>query len=91
MPINSTDFEKSRREISGLLIEFLRFNFHLAYTVDELIEMLASMGRKVKSEEVERLLLPREYGGRVESNRINGVLYYKYKRVLGFVPMKKSR
>lgn len=91
MPINSTDFEKSRREISGLLIEFLRFNFYIAYTVDELVEMLASKGRKVKAEEVERLLLSREYGGRVESNIINGVLYYKYKRVLGFVPMKKSR
>jgi hypothetical protein len=91
MPINSTDFERSRREISGLLMEFLRFNFYIAYTVDELADELASKGRKVKAEEVERLLLSREYGGRVESKIVDGVPYYKYSRVRGFVPKKKSR
>jgi len=91
MPITSTEFEKSRREISALLIELLRFNFYIAYTVDELVEELASKGRKVKAEEVERLLLSREYGGRVESKIIDGVPYYKYSRVRGFMPMKKSR
>ena len=91
MPINSTDFERSRREISALLIEFLRFNFYIAYTVDELVEELASKGRKVKAEEVETLLFSREYGGRVQSKIIDGVPYYKYNRVRGFIPMKNSR
>jgi len=91
MPITSTDFEKSSRETSALLVEFLRFNFHIAYTVDDLVEMLASKGRKVKAEEVERLLLSREYGGRVEAKIVDGVPYYKYSRIRGFVPMKKSR
>ncbi len=91
MPITSTDFERERREISALLIEFLRFNFYNAYTVDELVEELASKGRKVKAEELERLLLPREYGGRVEVRVVDGVPYYRYNRIRGFVPMKKSR
>jgi len=91
MPITRNDFEKSDRETSIMLVEFLRSNFHIAYTLDELVEELASQGRKVKAEEVERFLLSREYGGRVESRIIDGVPYYRYKRVLGFMPLKKSR
>jgi hypothetical protein len=91
MPITNTEFEKSGRETGIMLVEFLRFNFHSAYSADELVDELASKGRKVKEEEVERLLFSREYGGMVESRIIDGVPYYRYKKVRGFVPLKKSR
>ena len=91
MPISSNDFEKSDREPNVLLIDFLRSNPLNAYSLDELVEMLASMGKKLTGEEVERILVLLEYGGRVESRIIAGVTYYKYRKFMGFSPPTRPR
>ena len=91
MPISSNDFEKSDRDSSLLLIDFLRSNPLNAYGLDELVEMLASMGRKLAREEVERILGLLEYGGRVESKVIAGVTYYRYRESFGLISPTRPR
>lgn len=91
MPINSSTFEKSSGETFVMLKEFLRLNFHIAYSADELAEVLAAKGTKVTAEEVERLLGSMEYGGRIVSKTVDGVTYYRYRKVRGFVPLKKMK
>ena len=81
MPINKIEFEKGGRDPSILLIEFFRSNARIAYNLDELVKVLASIGRKLPAEEVERILLSLEYGGAVESKVIAGVPYYRYRKV----------
>jgi hypothetical protein len=86
MPISSSEFEKSNRESDVLLTEFLRSNYRDAYSVDELVKVMASKGRSLKGKEVERILTSLEYGGKVESRIIGGVTYYRYCKVLGSRP-----
>jgi len=83
MPINSRDFDKSDRDPSTLLIGFLSYNYRNAYTLDELVEMMTSMGKNLTKKDVERLLASLEYGGRAESKIIDGVAYYRYSKVTG--------
>ena len=91
MPITSSDYERRSGEAFILLKEFLRPNFHIAYTLEELAEVLAAKGIKLPKDEVERVLLSLVYGGRVESKIVDGVPYYRYKKVLGFKPMTRPR
>ena len=91
MPISSSDFEKSDRKSSLLLLDFLSSNPLNAYGLDELVEMLASKGRKLAKEEVERILVLMEYGGRVESRTIAGVNYYRYHEFFGYSPPARPR
>jgi hypothetical protein len=91
MPIDKVEFEKSGREISVVLMEFFRFNPRIGFTLDEVVRALASIGRKDSAEDVERTLLSLEYGGGIESREIDGVPYYRLRRVLGFTPMRKLR
>jgi len=91
MPINKPEFEKSDRETSILLMEFFRFNARTAFTLDEIVKVLASIGRNLSAEEVERILTSLEYGAGIESRMIDGVNYYRYRKVLAFVPTRKPR
>ena len=79
MPISSNDFEKSDRDPSIVLMDFLRTNPRVAFGMDELVGMLASVGRDLPREEVERMISLFEYGGRVESRAIAGETYYRYR------------
>ena len=91
MPISSNDFEKTDRKSSLLLMDFLSSNPLDAYGLDELLEMLASKGRRLTREEVERILVLMEYGGRVESRVINGVTYYRYRSFSFFKPPTRPK
>jgi hypothetical protein len=91
MPISGNDFEKSDRESSLLLMDFLRSNPLDAYGVDELVEVLASKGRKLPREAVERSLVLMEYGGNVESRAIDGVTYYRYRAFSFFKPPTRPK
>jgi hypothetical protein len=83
MPIRDSEFGKGRRDPSLLLLGFLSFNFRNAYTLDELVEAMKSLGRNLSKEDVEGLLSALEYGGRAKSKVIDGVTYYMYSRVAG--------
>ncbi|HEY54941.1 MAG TPA: hypothetical protein G4N91_01485 [Dehalococcoidia bacterium] len=91
MPITRDDYEKRSGEAFVLLKNFLRPNFHIAYTVEELVEVLEAKGVKMSKEEAERVLTSMVYGGRLESKIVDGVTCYRYKKVLGFLPMKRPR
>ena len=91
MPISSNDFEKSDRQTSLMLLDFLRTNPLDAYRVDELVEALASEGRKLAKEDVEKMLEKLEYGQRVELRAVAGETYYRYRRFLGFNPPTRVR
>ncbi len=91
MPISSNDFEKSDREPSLLLMDFLRSNPTVAYGFDELLCMMAAKGRELPREEFERILVLLEYGGKVESRVIDGVTYYRYRDFSFFKPPPRPR
>ena len=89
MPISSNDFEKSERESGLLLLDFLRSNPRIAYSVDDLVETLASMDRNETKKEVEKMLTLMDYGRRVKSRKIAGVTYYRYNEFFGYSPPGK--
>jgi hypothetical protein len=91
MPISSDDFEKSDRAPEVLLVDFFRSNPRVAYKMDELIEILASMGRNLTREEMERILVYLEYGRKIESKKIAGETYYRYHEFSFFKPPIKPR
>jgi hypothetical protein len=91
MPINDASFKRSNREAATALTEFLRPNFHIAYTLDELNEALTDRGVDISDKELETLLFSLEYGGRITSKEVDGETYYQYRKVVGFMPMKKFR
>jgi hypothetical protein len=91
MPINDAKFKRSNREAATALMEFLRPNFHIAYTLDELNEALADRGIDLSDKELESLLFSLGYGGRIASKEVDGETYYQYRKVVGFMPLKKMK
>jgi hypothetical protein len=91
MPINDTRFKKSTPETVVALMEFLHPNFHNAYTLDELQEALADRGVEVSDDALESLLYSLEYGGRIISKKVDKETYYQYRKVRGFMPLKRFK
>ncbi|MBA7584961.1 hypothetical protein ES708_26929 [subsurface metagenome] len=91
MSINDTSFRKNSPETVASLMEFLRPNFHIAYTLDDLREVLAARGVKVSADALESLLGSLEYGGRIISKTVDGVTHYQYRKIRGFMPTKKFK
>jgi hypothetical protein len=91
MPINSARFERGNAAVFSELTNLFRSNPHLAYTLDELRDMLAAKDIDMSKTELTSLLGSMEYGGRIVSRTVDGDTYYKYRKVLGFMPMKKIR
>ena len=86
MPISSRDFDKSDRESSVILMDFLHAHPLNAYSVDELVKAMAAQRRKLSKEELTRMLMLMEYGRKVTSRKIGGVTYYRYREFLGNTP-----
>ena len=86
MPISSRDFDKSDRESSVVLMDFLRAHPLNAYSADELVKEMASQKRKLSREELTRMLMLMEYGRKVTSRKLGGVTYYRYREFLGNTP-----
>ena len=86
MPISRSKFESGELDPSLFLVEFLRSNPDYAYTMEELIEKLASKGIDLTAEKVESILRLLESRGRIESKMKYGVVYYIYSKRIGFRP-----
>jgi hypothetical protein len=91
MPINDARFKRNDPRTVTSLMEFLRPNFHIAYTLDELGAALADLEVNISAEELENLLNSLEYGGRIASRTIDGTTHYQYRKVRGFMPLKKMK
>jgi hypothetical protein len=91
MPINDAKFKKNAPETVASLMEFLKPNFHVAYTLEDLREVLAGRGVDVSVAVLENLLGSLEYGGRIISKTVDGVVYYQYRKMRGFMPTKKFK
>lgn len=91
MPINDAKFKKNTPETVASLMEFLKPNFHVAYTLEDLREALAGRGVNVSADVLENLLGSLEYGGRIISKTVDGVVYYQYRKMRGFMPTKKFK
>ena len=91
MPINDAKFKKNTPETVASLMEFLKPNFHVAYTLEDLREALAGRGVNVSADVLETLLGSLEYGGRIISKTVDGVVYYQYRKMRGFMPTKKFK
>jgi len=70
-----------------LISDFLRSNSSYAYTLDELIEALASKGISLRAEEVQNALDSLAAWGWVKSKIVEGVKYYNCK-IIGFRPAR---
>ncbi len=91
MPINDASFKKNSPETVAALMEFLRPNFHIAYTLNDLREALAAKGVDVSADTLETLLGSLEYGGRIVSRTVDGKTHYQYRKIRGFMPTKKLK
>jgi hypothetical protein len=91
MPINDARFKKGNPEAVASLMEFLRPNFHIAYTLDELREALAAREVDISTDVLETLLGSLEYGGRIVSKTVDGVTHYQYRKMRGFMPTTKMK
>jgi hypothetical protein len=80
MPISSKDFDRSDRKTELILMDFLRDHPLEAYSVDELIKVMASQKRKLDKEELGNMLMLMEYGRKIISRKIGGVTYYRYRQ-----------
>ena len=83
MPINESEFSKSSRAPSILLLEFLSFNYRNAYSLDEIADVMSSQNNDLSKQDLERLLTALEYGGKVKSRVIDGKAYYRYSEIRG--------
>ncbi|GEM_PF-4383443 len=81
MPINESEFNKSTRPPSILLLEFLSANYRNAYSLDELAEVMSS--QDMSKQDLEKLLDALEYGGHVKLRVIDGKTYYKHSEIGG--------
>jgi hypothetical protein len=86
MPISSKDFDKSGRKTEIILMEFLRAHPLEAYSADELAKEMASQGRKLGKEELNNMLMLMEYGRKITSKKVGGVIYYRYHQYAAYSP-----
>jgi hypothetical protein len=86
MPISSKDFDKSDRKTEIILMEFLRAHPLEAYSADELAKEMASQGRKLGKEELNNMLMLMEYGRKITSKKVGGVIYYRYHQYAAYSP-----
>lgn len=85
MPISRKEFESGELDPSLLIIEFLSSNPDYAYSLEELVEWLASRGVNVKVEELRAILRSLEEQEKVEVKMKVGMVYYIYRKPrLGF-------
>jgi hypothetical protein len=91
MPIHRDRFGRGEPGPVSVLLDLLRPNSHIAYTLDELRDMLAAKDVDMTKTELSNMLSSMMYGGRIVSRTVDGETYYKYRKVLGFVPMKRIR
>jgi len=83
MPINESEFNKSSRAPSILLLEFLSANYRNAYSLDEIADAMSSKNKDLSKQDLERLLSALEYGGKVKSRVVDGKAYYKHSEIAG--------
>ncbi len=83
MPISESEFGKSSRSPSILLLEFLSFNHRNAYTLDEIADAISSKNKDLSKQDLDKLLDALEYGGHVKSRVVDGKTYYKYSEIGG--------
>ena len=85
MPISRREFESGELDPSLLIIEFLRSNPDNAYTMEELMEELASRGVNLTTGEMQNILDSLEKREKIEAKASIGVVYYIYRKPrLGF-------
>jgi len=82
MPISREEFEGNEVD---LVLEFFRSNANYAYTLEELVEELASRGVNLEQKDLQDILYSLEERGRIEPKTKRGVVYYIYRKPkLGF-------
>jgi hypothetical protein len=86
MPISRGEFENGRLDPGHLVVDFLLSNIDTAYTSDEVSEHLSSQGVILNEEDMLELLEDLEGRGRIKAKTRDGVLYYIYRRSIGFKP-----
>ena len=86
MPVTEDQFFRGRNDIELAVLWFMRKNFDLAYTAEEILFELGATGILSSPDEIERALADLLRRERIESNVVHEAVYYKYYRRLGFRP-----
>jgi len=86
MPVNIDRIEREQSPDPRYLIkDFLRSHPRYAYTLEELVKVLASGKVNLGVEEAQNALTSLEEWGWIKTKLANGVKYYSHK-VIGFRP-----
>ena len=87
MPISREEFEKGAVDPGLALLEFLRSNPELAFTLSELRDALSDSGINMEEEHLGSLIEELQKRGTIESKTVGGVVYYIYRKPrMGFRP-----
>jgi DNA-binding transcriptional ArsR family regulator len=81
MPINESEFNKSSRPPTIVLLEFLSANYRNAYSLDELAEVMSPHG--MSKQALEKHLDALAYGGKIKLREVDGKTYYKHSEIAG--------
>jgi len=90
MPISGGKFERGKpSDLVDLILDFLRTYENSAYSRDEIEKELASRGLSLTTVEIGRVLSLLEGWERVEAKTIDGINYYKYRKILGSMLIRR--
>ena len=86
MPISRQEYDAGGFNPEQAVLELLRTNESLAFTVPELIEMFTQRKIDMTEAVLMEILQSLESKSRITSKVVRGRLYYTYQRSIGFLP-----
>ena len=89
MPISREEFEKSEADPALAILKFLRSNPDTAFSLEQLHSIVLSARIDLNIEALEEILRSLESQGKIETKKIDDVVYYiYYRRPIGFIPRR---
>ena len=87
MPISRRVFDNPENAFEQLILEFLRINADLGFTIDEIIAELKEEGFVAEDEDTLKVLTKLVNRRRVEAKLVFNMIYYSYESRIGFRPL----
>jgi hypothetical protein len=89
MPISREEFEKGKPDPALPILKFLRSNPDIAFSLEQLYDIVLSSQIDLDIEALEMILRSLESQGKIETKKIDNVVYYiSYRKPIGFVPRR---
>lgn len=89
MPISREEFERGKPDPALPILKFLRSNPDIAFSLEQLHNIVLSNQIDLNIEALEEILHSLESQGKIETKKIDDVVYYIcFRRPIGFVPRR---